>query len=266
MDGYVIRGGQAGYDRLRVLARSLERDTLALLDRVGVPAGATCLDIGCGAGDVTFELGRRVGPTGRVVGADMDRVKLDLAAADAAAQGLAHVEFQTLDVYGLDTRDAYDVVYSRNLLQHLSRPVEVLAAMWRAVRPGGVLIAEDADFEGQFCDPPHAGYEFWVSAYQEVLRRHGGDPLSGRRLHRRFTEAGIPPPTVTVAQRVYIEAEGKIIPYLTIEATGDAIVAEGVAGADEVAAAMAGLKDLAADPSYACGSPRIFQVWSRRDA
>jgi len=46
MESYVIRGGQAGYDRLRVLARSLKRDTLALLDRIGVPEGATCLDIG----------------------------------------------------------------------------------------------------------------------------------------------------------------------------------------------------------------------------
>ena len=39
----------------------------------------SCLDLGSGAGDVTFELARRVGPAGRVVGVDMDEVKLGLA-------------------------------------------------------------------------------------------------------------------------------------------------------------------------------------------
>ena len=43
---------------------------------------------------------------------------------------------------------AYDLVYSRFLLQHLSRPVELLPRMWAAVRAGGVIAVEDADFDG----------------------------------------------------------------------------------------------------------------------
>jgi 2-polyprenyl-3-methyl-5-hydroxy-6-metoxy-1,4-benzoquinol methylase len=61
---YAIRGGTAGRERLRVLARTLHTSTGALFDRLGVGAGLTCLDVGCGGGDVTFELARRVADRG----------------------------------------------------------------------------------------------------------------------------------------------------------------------------------------------------------
>src|SRR3954469_4264147 len=95
---YAIRGGIAGRERLRILARTLHTGTSALFDRLGVGAGLCCLDVGCGGGDVTLELARRVGPRGRVIGVDLDAAKLDLARQEAAAQGLINVEFRTLDV------------------------------------------------------------------------------------------------------------------------------------------------------------------------
>ena len=84
-----------------------------------------------------------------------------------------------MNIYEWAEPDTYDLVYCRFVLQHLSRPVDVLRNMWAAVRVGGVIVVEDADFEGAFCDPPNDGFAFWVEAYQRVLRAHGGDPLSG---------------------------------------------------------------------------------------
>ena len=77
---YVIRGGAQGRERLRILARVLHSSTAALFERLGVGDGMVCLDIGCGGGDVTLELARRVGPRGRVVGADIDETTLALRA------------------------------------------------------------------------------------------------------------------------------------------------------------------------------------------
>jgi 2-polyprenyl-3-methyl-5-hydroxy-6-metoxy-1,4-benzoquinol methylase len=64
---YIIRGGVEGRERLRVLARVMRPTTLNLFDRVGIRPGMACLDVGCGGGDVTFELADLVGPKGRVV-------------------------------------------------------------------------------------------------------------------------------------------------------------------------------------------------------
>ena len=61
--------------------------------------GARCLDLGCGSGDVTFELARRTGPGGHVTGVDLDEVKIALARETAESMGLAHVEFHLGNVY-----------------------------------------------------------------------------------------------------------------------------------------------------------------------
>jgi len=265
MESYVIRGGREGYDRLKVLARSWAASTAALLDRVGVGAGHVALDLGCGGGDVTLEIAGRVGPAGRVVGIDMDEVKLDLARRDAATAGLTNVEFRQMSVYDWAEPDTYDLVYCRNFLQHLSRPVDVLRAMWTGLRPGGALVAEDVEFSAAFCDPPNEWHEFWLDTYQAVLRSHGGDPASGRKLHRLFVEAGVAArPHVTLSQRVDLDNEYKHMPGLTVAATAEAIIADGLATAETVAEAVARLRDYADDPHTLVGSPRMFQVWARK--
>ena len=98
MQHYVIRGGEPGYERLQLLARARGADTIALLGRAGVGPGMRCVDLGCGGGNVAFELARLVGPEGSVAGIDIDAVKLDLAREAAAKQGLANVEFRAANV------------------------------------------------------------------------------------------------------------------------------------------------------------------------
>jgi ubiquinone/menaquinone biosynthesis C-methylase UbiE len=264
MERYVIRGGEWGYERLQVLARSLWPATSALLDRAGLGPGMSCADLGCGGGAVTLELARLVGQDGQVTGIDMDEVKLALARQAAADRGWSNVQFVAGDVYQWAEPASYDLVYCRNLLQHLSRPVQVLQAMWAAVRPGGVIVVEDADFTGSFCDPPSAGFAFWVDAYQRVLERNGGDPMVGRKLHRHFAAARIPAPELTVFQRADAVGEAKTLPHSTIEATADAIIEAGIASADQVREALADLADIAADPTTVVSSPRHVQAWSRR--
>jgi SAM-dependent methyltransferase len=223
-----------------------------------------CLDVGCGAGDVSLFLASLVGPSGAVVGSDSDEVQLDLVKAECQRLGVTNVELVLENVMELEVSGAYDVVYSRFLLEHLPDPLEALRRMWRAVRPGGLLIAEDGDFLADFCEPPHPGFDFWQYAYQETLRRHGGDPLSGRLLHSRFREVGIVDPQVEVVQHVYLSGEGKLMPYLTIARTASKIIASDVATPAEVDEGLAQLAALAKDTTTAVSSPRLFQCWARK--
>ena len=88
-DHYVIRGGVEGRERLRVLSRVMQPTTLSLFHRVNVKPGMVCLDVGCGGGDVTFDLAQMVGSEGRVIGTDIDDTKLQLARRDAEAKKLS---------------------------------------------------------------------------------------------------------------------------------------------------------------------------------
>jgi ubiquinone/menaquinone biosynthesis C-methylase UbiE len=263
MTGYVIRGGRPGYDRLMLLARERWHDTQALLRQAGMAAGMRCIDIGCGGGAVTLEIARLIAPGGTVVGIDMDEAKLGLARQAAAKRGLSNAEFRVLDVGDWDEPGGYDAVYSRFLLQHLSQPADLIRRMWAAVRAGGVLVVEDADFDGWCCDPPNEGFELFLDAYRRVLARRGGDHAIGRKLYRCFLTAGIPDPQVRLVQPVH-EGEAKTLAWSTLEATADAIVAEGLATAEELAAALAGLRRFTDDPRTLICGPRVFQLWSRR--
>jgi len=100
-----------------------------------------------------------------------------------------------------------------------------------------VIVVEDADFGGSFCDPPNEGFAFWAEAYQRVLERQGGDPLVGRKLYRHFCEAGIPAPELSVAQRADVAGDAKTLPYSTVQGTAEAIIAEGIASTGQLGAA-----------------------------
>jgi len=220
-----------------------------------------------GAGDVTLEIAGRVGATGRVVGIDMDEVKLDLARHDALAAGVTNVEFLRMSAYDWSQPDTYDLVYCRYFLQHLSRPVDMLRAMWAGLRPGGALVVEDVEISAAFCDPPERWHQFWLETYQAVLRSHGGDPTTGSQLHRLFIEAGVAAPlTVTLSQRADLADEFKHMPRLSLAAIAEAIVADGLATPEAVAEAVARLAEYADDPHTLIGSPRTFQVWTRKPA
>jgi len=86
----------------------------------------------------------------------------------------------------------------------------------------------------------------------------------GRKLYACLLAAGIPRPDVALVQSVWTEGEGKTLAWSTLEATGEAIVSEGVASEDEVSAALAALRDFSADPHALICGPRVFQLWSRR--
>ena len=98
MERYVLRGGRWGYERLQLLARVRRADTAELLRLAGLRPGLRCLDLGCGGGEVTFELARLAGPSGSVVGIDLDEV--ELALARKAAAGVPHPEVRLVQGFG----------------------------------------------------------------------------------------------------------------------------------------------------------------------
>src|SRR5712672_1649012 len=102
---YAIRGGQDGKRRLEVLSCLLWPTTFQWLRAAGLRPGMRCLDLGCGAGNVTRAIARIAES---VVGIDMDAVKLEAASQDAGAQGFTNIEFRTADVTAWSESEAYD--------------------------------------------------------------------------------------------------------------------------------------------------------------
>jgi SAM-dependent methyltransferase len=265
---YMIRGGAPGRERLRVLARAMRPTTTALLDRVGIPPGARCLDVGCGGGDVTLELAARAGAGGHVVGVDLDDAKLELARAEAAERGV-EVEYRVADVTRNDVGAGFDVVYLRFVLTHLPDPGGACRRLHDAVASGGCIVVEDIDMRASFCFPDSPAHDRSVEIYRATAHARGGDPDIGPRLPCLLLEAGFEHAGVTAVQPAGIavggvEADIKAIPALTLENIAQTAIAEGVSDPDEVEEVGQALRRLAGNPHVVIGLPRIVQVWARR--
>lgn len=261
---YIIRGGLPGRERLRILARVMRPSTLALLDRAGVRPGLRCLDVGCGGGDVTAELGRLVGPHGQALGVDLDEVKLDIARAEVEGSGLANVAFERLDVLGGERPSAaFDVVYARFLLTHLPDPEQAVARMRELLVPGGLLVVEDVDFSGHFIHPPSEAFAAYVDLYGRAARLRGVDPDIGPRLPGMLRSAGLGTVEMRVAHPAGFHGEVKLVAAMTLEAIADSVLAAGLATRERLDAYVEELRRLAQDDATVMSAARIVQAWGR---
>src|SRR5262249_26275317 len=80
-------------ERLATQARDLAAHTAILFRRAGIAAGHRVLDLGCGAGDVSFIAAEIVGPGGHVVGIDRSPTAIDAARNRARRSAHLNVTF-----------------------------------------------------------------------------------------------------------------------------------------------------------------------------
>ncbi|HYS80586.1 MAG TPA: methyltransferase domain-containing protein [Anaeromyxobacteraceae bacterium] len=123
------------YSALR--ARAERSEFARLLDHAIAP-DATVLELGCGTGQMSLFLatGDRL-----VVGADLTRASLALAADAARRFGIERVRFVETELRRPGLREeAFDVVYCSGVLHHTPDPEASFRAIAPLVRPGGVIV------------------------------------------------------------------------------------------------------------------------------
>lgn len=261
---YVIRGGSDGRERLRILARVMQPTTLSLLDQVGLAAGASCLDLGCGGGDVSFDLARLVGPTGKVLGVDMDKEELAIAEREAKAQKLDNVSFEISDITEWQKDPEFNLAYGRFILTHLQDPAKILAKLFQSLHPGGAVVVEDIDFTGYFCYPASSAFDRYIELYSEVVHRAGADPNIGPRLPSLLIEANFENVQLNVVQPAGLQGEVKIMQPLTMDYIRTPVLAHELATEQEIDEIVEELYAYARDARTVLSLPRVVQTWGYR--
>ena len=115
--------------------------------------GCRIADVGCGEGWSTLALAQAY-PEAEVTGADIDAPSVIAARAHAEEAGLSdRVSFADPSGAGLDQPDAFDAAFIFEALHDMPRPVEVLAAVRRAVGPDGLVVVMDEAVADEFTAP-----------------------------------------------------------------------------------------------------------------
>jgi SAM-dependent methyltransferase len=260
---YVIKGGVEGRERLRLLSQVMAPYTQALIAKVGVFPGARCLDVGCGGGDVSFELASVVGSAGEVVGIDLDETKLEIARREAAEQELANLSFEVRDVSAWEPDSPFDFIYARFLLTHLTDPAALLAAVCRHLRPGGMVVVEDIDYRGHFSEPDCPALWRAVELYTNAVRRRGADPHIGPKLPGLLRSAGLQDVEMNLVHPAALQGGMKDLAVVTAQMIADTAIADGAATEAEMRNTVEELFAFASDPETVLGGPRVFQAWGR---
>ena len=230
--------------------------------------GIAVLDVGCGPGNLTLEVGHVVNP-GTVIGLDRDESYIRYAKDLATSHKAENVSFVLGDAYMLDfDENSFDVVYSHTVLHSFIDPVVALKAQRRVAKPGGWVIAagvRDWGLVNRYPPCPNwdKAWDAWAKHDELLFARHKtGEEIqlntrahAGRMCAAWFSEAGfadlrvrIRPYSVQYRGAEEMEATahdllplGGADPYgwnAKVSATWEAIVAEGLLDAATLDKAM----------------------------
>ena len=147
-----VRLGQALFNRGGYLGQLVQEWVPALPgvgELLGRP-GARALDVGCGVGWSSIALATAY-PSLMVLGLDDDDASVMDARGHAEGAGAAErVRFEVADAAEPPVGEGYDVAFYTESLHDLPHPVESLAAVRAALRPGGRVVVIDERAEDEF--------------------------------------------------------------------------------------------------------------------
>jgi len=183
-------------DRLAVQARLIDPITRGFFHDAGIVPGMRVLDVGSGAGDVAFLAAGLVGDTGEVVGVDRAPAALGVARGRANAMSLRNVSFREGDPADMTFEQPFDAVVGRYILMFQRDPTSMLRKLVAHVRPGGVVVFHEPDWDSVRSFPPVPTYDRCCRWIVETLRLSGVDSRMGIKLHATFVAAGLPAPSM----------------------------------------------------------------------
>ena len=197
---YVLGHTDQELERLIEQARLIDPITRRFFLEAGIAPGMQVLDVGSGAGDVSFLAAELIGAAGEVVGVDRSPIAVQSANTRRASRSLPNVRFIEGDPATMTFEGPFDAVVGRYVLMFQPDPVAMLRGVARHLRPGGVIVFHEIDWHGERSHPPVPTYDRCCEWIVETLAHSGADPRQGAKLAACMNAAGL------LAVKLHIES------------------------------------------------------------
>jgi SAM-dependent methyltransferase len=210
---YVLGHSSIELRRLSSQAKLVNPFTRRVLQRAGLEHGMRVLDVGSGIGDVAFLVADLVGPEGQVVGFDRSPVPLELARSRAVERSLRNVSFVEGELEALSREGLFNAAVGRYVLQYQEGPAAMLRAVAEQVRPGGLVVFHELDWDGVRSVPPVPTYDRCCRLCREGIASAAEIHMGGK-LFSTFLEAGLPAPTLLLEALAGVDEPMRLIAEL----------------------------------------------------
>ena len=265
--GYILGNRDSEISRLEVQANLFEPLTKQTLLNAGLKKGMSCIDIGCGSGSVSRLMAKIVGETGRVVGVDMEDKYLQYCNRNITSRQ-KNIEFIHDDICNsrLDSKERFDIVYSRFTFHHLTDRREAVRSMKRLAKKHGTVMIQDLDHApgSWLCYPENKVFNTLRKVYVALLKKGGGDPLAGRKLYKLLFNESFDAnvdcysPCILMGQEPYSS-----LGWQLAESIKPQILKHGLQSEQEYVKMYEGLRTLAKDKGSFVAYSRFFSVVGR---
>jgi SAM-dependent methyltransferase len=221
--------------RLELQGAALAPATRMILAEAGIRPGMRVLDLGCGAGDVTFVAAGLVGSDGFVVGVDRSPEALARARLRAGQRGLAQVQFVQGDLGDPAPGGPFDAIVERLVLWTVPDPAGLLRRQATVLRPGGLVVPVEEDLS-TIRSLPQTAFGTQVKSWLVEAFAKAGMSMVGSRLWAILQEAGLRPVGMIGIQPHFGPGDEAGIAFLveTMRLAEPLIVGTGVATAEEI--------------------------------
>jgi len=146
--------------------------------------GEDVLDIGCGPGFLTADLGAGVGEGGSVSGIDQSESMLELATRRCEHQSGIRIEAgDAVDLGGEDER--FDLVVSTQVLEYVADVDRALSEIARVLRPGGRALLLATDWRSVAW---HSNDDARMNRILAAWEEHLAHPALPRTLRKRLAD------------------------------------------------------------------------------
>jgi len=259
-DKYILPG-QSDHDRLRVISEIHDGATRELLTLAGLSRGSRFVEFGCGLGYVT----RWAASQGAdATGIDVNDEQVNASIALAKDEGVK-AAFRTGSVYEPDFEpNSIEFAYCRWLMVHLNRPVDAMRAIFSILKPGGVMVCEEAGVSQVYAEPRSPAYEEMRDIALKAGQARGVDYDGGRYAHMWAGEAGFELVHAAAYHPHYLSGPHKGFWNWTLRNAARRLVEEGTLTQQRWQELVDGMTAADSDPGTVVAHCRMHQLIARK--